>query len=207
MKTIKTIEQLELSQGFLQVNNQRVMLQQGSIDGACGPYCLFMALIILEVISYDEVTNLWLAKGHTRFGKMVKKMRDFDTLFSNGTHLHELEDIILASYKTKLKVETTSKKGKDLIAFTVSQLKLNKPTIVGVKGVNLYHWLLAIGFEEENGKATKLFFLDPSEQVEINYWNAVIDVENTLYGRYSYPWLNYENRKVSFEDGMSIDIK
>lgn len=91
----------------------------------------------------------------------------------------------------------------------MEELKQDKPIIIGVNGINLAHWLLAVGYEENSvGEVCKLFFLDSSGYENANYWNVVIDIENTVYGRYAYPWVDSkEERNVSFEHGISLGLK
>ncbi|MBP9849305.1 MAG: hypothetical protein KBC58_07680 [Flavobacterium sp.] len=209
MKTIKTIDKLDIEKGFLVANKQQVFLKQGSVDGACGPYCLFMALIILGVIDYNDATNLWWTKRSSRFGKMLAKMQEHDTLFQNGTDLNQLQDLLEHSFKNTLEINVSEQKGRSLIRYCIEQLKQDKPTIIGVYGIDLAHWLLAVGYEEnEEGEVCKLFFLDPSGLDNSNYWNAAIDVNETFHGRYSYAWVDCtEERLVSFEHGISLGLK
>lgn len=213
MKLIKLLPWLDIKNGNLVTSvlkkNNGIFLKQGSVDGACGPYCLFMTLIILGLIDYDDAINLWWTKRSTRFGKMLAKMQEHDILFQNGTDLNQLEDLLKNSFKNKLEINVSEQKGRELINFCIEQLKENKPTIVGVNGVDLEHWLLALGYEENNkGEICKLFFLDPSGVDNTNYWNAVIDIENTHHGRYAYEWVDCnETRLVSFEHGISLGLK
>lgn len=48
MKQIYLLENLDLTLDELRAEEESVFLQQGSLDGACGPYCLFMALFIVR---------------------------------------------------------------------------------------------------------------------------------------------------------------
>ena len=57
MKQIYLRENLNLTLGGLCANQESVFLQQGSLDGACGPYCLFMALLILGEIEDSQTKN------------------------------------------------------------------------------------------------------------------------------------------------------
>lgn len=213
MKKIKILPYLDIQNGSLVTNqlkdNNEVMLYQGSVDGACGPYCVFMALIILGVIDYNDATNLWWTKRSSRFGKMLRKMQEYDTLFQNGTHLNQLQELLDHSFKNTLEINILEQKGRKLINFCVEQLKQNKPSIIGVNGIGFAHWLLAIGYEEnEEGEVSKLFFLDPNGVNNSNYWNAAIEVNETFHGRYSYAWVDYiEERLISFEHGISLGLK
>lgn len=210
MKTIKLLSQLEIVNAVLTTNalrkNDQVFLQQGTMDGACGPYCIFMALIILGVVNFEEATNLWVIDKRTRIGKLVKGMRAHSTLFEAGTHLNELETLIQQSFKAEIVVDINIGKGKSVIDYTIQNLKTNKPVVVGVIGKGLSHWLLAIGFEEdENGVATKILFLDPSGNSNSNYFNAIIGVNKTYHG-YPYQWLDREDTYIKFDDAMSLSL-
>ena len=195
MKAIKLLSALDIKDGLLITNelkkDHQVFLKQGSADGACGPYALLMALIMLGLIDYKDATNLWWIKRSSRFGKMITKMKEHETLFQDGTDLNQLKELLEYGFKKNLELKVSEEKGRDLINFCMEELKNDKPTIIGVKGVNLEHWLLAVGYEENsNGVVCKLFFLDSSGNENANYWNAVIDIEDTVYGRYAYPWVD-----------------
>lgn len=210
MKTIKVLPYLEIYERKLVTTNLKtsnnVFLQQGSLDGACGPYCVFMALIMLGVTNYENATNLWNIKKSTKLGKLVKEMQNHDTLFNGGTFVEELEELLVKSYKNDLEVKGNNLKGKKLIEFTINAINSNKPVIVGVEGKDLAHWLLAVGYESENDKITKLFFLDPSEVETSNYWNSIINVKDAFFG-YPYHWVSQEGTFVKFQDALSIGLK
>lgn len=213
MNTIKIIPQLNIVNGTLVAgslnNHEKVFLKQGSVDGACGPYCLFMALLILNVISYNEATNLWWIKRSTRFGKMLKKMQEHDNLFQGGTHLYQLDELLQGSFTSTLNTTVSDARGKNLIKFLQMELSENKPVLFGVTGKNLAHWLLAIGYEEDSsGNISKILFLDPSGKELPNYYNGIIDISNSYAGRYPYIWVSESDElKISLEEGISFALK
>lgn len=131
MKSIKLLPWLDIKNGNLVTSvlkkNNNIFLKQGSVDGACGPYCLFMVLIIVGVIDYNDATNLWWTKRSTRFGKMLAKMQQHDTLFQNGTDLNQLKNLLEHSFKNTLEINVSEQKGRDLINFSIEQLKQDKP--------------------------------------------------------------------------------
>ena len=159
MKIIKTINQLEISDGTLTANEEIVFLRQGSMDGACGPYCVFMGLIILGIVNYNQATNLWLSKGTTKLGKLIKALREHDIFIQNGTFVEDLERMLSQSFKKDVTTETNSAGGRKVIDFTIASLKNNSPVIVGIRGKGIAHWLLAVGYEEKSDGVSKLFFL------------------------------------------------
>src|SRR6478752_7284674 len=207
MKSIKLISYLDIKNDSLITTKLKkhntVFLKQGSVDGACGPYCLFMALIILGLIDYDDAINLWWTKRNSKFGRMVSRMQEHGTLFQKGTHLKQLRVLLEYSFRSKLELNVTKERGKSLINFCIEQLKQNRPTIIGISGIDLSHWLVAVGFEKnEKGEVSKLFFLDPSGNDIPNYWNATIEVKKKHRGRYPYSWIDFaDDRFVNLEDG------
>lgn len=210
MKSIHIIQSLDIDRGQLVTtvskNLEPIFLNQGSIDGACGPYCVFMALLITGAVTLDEVHELWKIKLSTRLGKLVKGMREHDTLFSDGTTIIDLATLLDNSFGKILKTATSEASGKKLIPFIIAQLKNNYPVIVGVKNGNFAHWLLAVGFEKEED-VSKLFFLDPSGIDTSSYWNAAIDIVNIQGGRYPYAWIDHNensNEFIQFEEAMAI---
>jgi len=210
MKNIYIIGSLDIDRGQLVTtvskNFDPIFLKQGSIDGACGPYCVMMALLITGSVTLDEVSELWNIKLSTRLGKLVKGMREHDTLFSDGTTINELATLMDNSFGKILKTSSSEESGKKLIPFIISQLKNDHPVIVGVKNGNFAHWLLAVGYEKEED-VNKLFFLDPSGVNTSNYWNAAIDIVNKQGGRYPYPWIDHndsDNEYVQLEEAIAI---
>ena len=153
MKQISIINQLDIDEGKVVTNKSdnydAVFLKQGSLDGACGPYCVIMALLITGAVTLDEVHDLWNIKLSSRLGKLIKGMRKHDTLFSDGTTINELATLLDNSFGRILKTVTSEASGKKLIPFIIAQLKNNYPVIVGVKNGKFAHWLLAVGFEKE----------------------------------------------------------
>lgn len=96
MKQVNIINFLDINKGKLVTtiseDYKPVFLKQGDMDGACGPYCLMMALLINGAVEMEDVNDLWNIKLSSRLGKLVKAMREHDTLFTNGT---DIKDIVL----------------------------------------------------------------------------------------------------------------
>jgi len=213
MKSIKLISFLDIKNDSLITTKLKkhntVFLKQGSVDASCGPYCLFMALIILGLIDYDDAINLWWTKRKSKLGRMVSKIQEQGTFFQKGTHLKHLKVLLEYSFKSKLELNLSKETGKRLINFCIEQLKQDRPTVVGISGAGLSHWLVAVGFEKnEKGEVCKLFFLDPSGNDIPNYWNATIEVKKKHPGRYPYAWIDFtDDRFVILEDAISLGLK
>lgn len=113
------IDQNELITSSLFENNE-VFLKQGSIDGACGLYCLFMALLILGEIDRSEATEFWNIKRSTRFGKLISVLEDHSLLFNEGTDISQLQEL-LKHYSKKLSISYNTAKGKETIKFVLER--------------------------------------------------------------------------------------
>ena len=216
MKSIYTLQDLELTSfGLRSIKlemDDTVFLQQGSLDGACGPYCLFMGLLILGEIESDQAVNLNTVKGSSRLGKMLKKLANLEVLIHNGTTTKELTDILDHGFKKRVKYRVNSKsRNRQLVQFIIDELADNNPVLVTVRNekINVSHWLLAIGYETDNDIVTKIFFLDPSRPLHENqYWNAVIVIADNFKMKYHHQWLEPNNEiKVLFDDCFSIGSK
>lgn len=82
---------------------QLIHLQQGSLDGACGPYSLFMALIVCGLIDRNEITALNPIDKRTNIGRLFKNLESSKVFFRDGTDLKELGDIISDAFKKNCK--------------------------------------------------------------------------------------------------------
>lgn len=203
------IDQNELITNALEDNNT-VFLKQGSLDGACGPYCLFMSLIIFGIIDRNQAMSFWKVKRSTRFGNLIKQFEKHSSLFSEGTDLYDLESL-LNSFSSELVTNVLNSKGKKVLNFLIDELNLNKTVILGINGNGLNHWLLAIGYEKDSeSDISKILCIDPSAERLETYYNATISVAKPLNkGRYPYKWLDYgtENENIQFEHCISIGLK
>lgn len=184
---------------------QEVFLNQGSLDGACGPYSLFMGLLTLGLVDRNEVTSFY-TDGRTRLGKLINKLNnDYFSLFKNGTHLTDLESILIHSFGSKLNTEVNYGKGKNVVKFVLEHLKKNHPTVIGVNFPGGAHWMLAIGYETNiDNKAIRLLLLDPSGNKPIvSSWNSILDLKSTQSGMYPYKWWT-PDRFIQFEEAIAM---
>lgn len=135
---------------------QEVHLQQGSLDGACGPYSLLMCLLICGLIERSAIISSYYSK-QTSIGKILKRIKDGQGLFIDGTGLGELKKFIAGTFPKKLEIETIEKSGVDVRSFVEKHVKENHPVIMGMEFPGGGHWVVAIGLEysrENNGALT-----------------------------------------------------
>jgi hypothetical protein len=191
--------------------DQLLHLRQGDIDGACGPYCLFMALMICGVARRDEITGSPVGiHGNSRLAKAFKLMEEYSSLFRHGTDLKDLEKFVNNTYKKNVKAELCHDRGVSLRPFVEEHIKLNHPVILGLDwGAVDGHWVLVIGLEflvDINGKEIlwRYLVLDPSEPPsKVCAWNSVIEATGSG-GIYPYVWWKDYDLKVQFYEGMAL---
>lgn len=168
-----------------------VHLRQGDLDGACGPYCLFSALITLGLLSRDDLQeNMWLWKGSSREGRLRDALKKFGVLSSDGTFGWDLVELT-SYYKRKglaaehVEVSKTNKISKrQLLKSVCEAVDASKLPIIGVGWAGgSGHWLLVVGYQgvekEDCNQFTHLLCLDPGEVTpKTSLWNAVIEVQD-----------------------------
>jgi len=184
---------------------QEIFLNQGSIDGACGPYSLLMGLLTLGLIDRNEVVN-FVYDARTKLGKLMNDLnKNYHSLFKNGTDLDDLENIISRSFGNDVNIETETGKNKEVINFVVKQLNNNNPVIIGVNGIDCAHWMLAVGYEKSNVTDQKrLLLLDPSgEKPVVSSWNSIVNLDVNQKGKYPYYWWT-EEIYIQFDQALSI---
>ena len=100
---IKTIKDLDITASGVSVFNRKwqpIHLQQGEMDGACAVYSMMMNLLILKVLTRNQVVNLKTTfKGNTAKGRLFKEFFVTEGLCRDGFYFSEIKDaIIFGSY-------------------------------------------------------------------------------------------------------------
>lgn len=220
MAIFKTIPFIELSvqgpvlaKGAKSKNPQYVHLRQGSLDGACGPYCLFMALIALGFEKHSKLTALSGGDISKNIFKMIYDKSS--SLVREGTDINLMINYVKIcehsgiAYEKKCAelhgnckeaINGKRKNYKAVERFIINHLNLGHPVMVGTND----HYVLGIGLgydSDENFKNQDpmyLLVLDPDvESPVLSAWNGVFDLKNRNYS------LNYE-KSVKFVDAIAI---
>lgn len=163
-------------------NNEQVHLRQGDLDGACGPYCIFMALIAMGIMTRSEAQNMHTWDGRTLEAKFRENLEQFGAFIRNGT---EGKDLVgFAKHFKSRGIKAVHLEGTKKIIFLEAKNAIdqcNLPIIeVNWQGGGA-HWLLVVGYQgvdnDGNTKLTHLLCLDPSEtNPKANLWNLVLEV-------------------------------
>lgn len=190
---------------------QLLHLRQGDIDGACGPYCLFMALMICGVARRDEIVGTRTEiHGNSSLAKAFKLMETYAALFRYGTNLEDLEGFINKTCRSKIKAESCPNRGVALRPFIEKHIRQNHPVILGLNlGDGTGHWVLVVGLEyleDADGKKTlwRFLVLDPAEPPsKVCAWNGVIEATGSG-GIYPYIWWKDYDMKVQLDEGLAL---
>jgi len=184
-----------------------VHLRQGDMDGACGPYCVAMSLLILEKTRRAEVTGLERVDKRTRFGRLLKEISKLSPLVLDGTDTDQVKQL----FEAHNQVFPTSYSGtpRDMIAKVREALSDNCPSIMPVRSKKtekegLNHWTLAIGQSEGY-----IYLLDPGYELPASScWNAVIKKQDGK-NRFAYLYLNHhgDTREVEVSEIIIVRDK
>jgi hypothetical protein len=184
-----------------------LFLRQGALDGACGPYCVFMALTAYGLTSPDELGWSHAPDGRTRLGKLVSALQEYEPLFRGGTDTSDLVALIDQSFKEILSYQVHENEGnaRALANAVVADVQQGRLVVLWVDGSHLSHWVLVVGVEEAAGSRrarNALLVLDPSaEPPTISAWNAVVEL-----GKYRHQLLP-QNKRVRFLAALSLWAK
>lgn len=166
----------------------QVHLRQGDMDGACGPYCVAMALLALSKTARYELDPASKIDYRTRAGKLLKVIHSFDPLVLCGTSAYDLCSM-LEAHNLALGSITEGSSLK-LVTRAKQAIDSGHPVILDVRSKRaegLNHWTLAIGYSDDY-----LHLLDPGfELMASNCWNATLTSKpaSKRFGyRYMNPW-------------------
>ncbi len=99
---IKIIKDLDITGFGVSVFNRKwqpVHLQQGEMDGACAVYSMMMNLLILKVLTRNQVVNLNTTfKGNTAKGRLFKEFFVTEGLCRDGFYFSEIKEKLSHSF-------------------------------------------------------------------------------------------------------------
>jgi hypothetical protein len=191
---IKTISSISISNFWVGHRLHNVVLRQGDLDGACGPYALTMALILSGAVVPSKVNKIWgdHLDGRT---KLAKNIKELGTLVTKGTNRSNLISLFTAiqnhigtveikKFNLEMIPSLNSKtplKGLPLLKAVQQHIsEKDQPVILQLDwSKSDAHWVVAIGYQTrmKNGKLdlANILILDPSEAAgKICAWNGVL---------------------------------
>jgi hypothetical protein len=218
MRYIHIIEHLILTEKGLMARHddgslQEVFLNQGSMDGACGYYSVFMCLIMNGLVRNKEARNGILKQDRrTSVGRLIKNM-DLNQFFE-GTGEYDIEGLFAGAFQKEIEVEVFfGNTGVEVRNFVEEKLDENHPVLIGVEFPESHgghgHWLVAVGYEgyfDDTSEFEELglfYVLDPGASEPGNtYWNDILDAKGTG-GPYPYLFWGQET-KVKISSAVAI---
>lgn len=164
------------------VRTNSVHLHQSDLDGACGPHCLLMALMILGILRRPELTRLYKARGKTKsMWKLAARS------YFVGTGIRALKSM-LEPYAGKIVARIYRK---HLVRKVLDALADSGVAIVGISNEDFSHWVLAVGVggvESEDAQLPNRFLiLDPElSTIPLSAWNATLFIKSNSANQHAY---------------------
>lgn len=195
-----------------------VHLQQGDLDGACGPYCLLMAFTILGIAPQRQIKTL----PELETGKLVEHWRRLVALYFTGAHSADLLEILTLTPDLGVAHQIFKGRRNRIAQFCVEQIDNDAVVILGTKSAkrSYGHWTLVVGWEgyydalararspQKRPQAIRaLLCLDPSySEPVLTVYNARINVEPSPRwpGEYQVATCQMSTERVSFDAAIAI---
>ncbi len=164
-----------------------IFLRQGDLDGACGFYCLLMALIALGIFRRREVLELETSRKHACLARIKTNARMY---YFSGAGTRTLKKL-LAPLNDTLDVSIINGQDNKVRDFALDHLAHGRFVVLGLENFreHLAHWALAVGVGGAKRcnrfKPARILLIDPDvERPRKTPWNSAIDLEpHAPYGR------------------------
>ena len=121
-----------------------VLLQQGSLDNACGLYSVVMALILLGAVERDAAVELLNA----RKGALRRLALQATPAFLHGMSTDELVDALEVTTQ-EVAIDYMTGSHSAALGHTLQALSRERIAIIDLKsrGGGFWHWVVAVGVE------------------------------------------------------------
>jgi hypothetical protein len=156
-------------------------LRQGSLEGACGPYACFSALIVLGVASRAHVRCLRLIAEGDRLEQTWRRSQEF---FFSGADDRDMVKL-LGTLDQYVRHRLVTGSMRQVLAFTLQRLAKDDVVILGLNSESTYggHWVLAVGIElivkGSTRTITGVLCLDSAEEAPVlTPFNTRLDLES-----------------------------
>ncbi len=214
---IKIIKDLDITASGVSVFNRKwqpVHLQQGEMDGACAVYSMMMNLLILKVLTRNQVVNLKTTfKGNTAKGRLFKEFFVTEGLCRDGFYFSEIKEKLSHSFakevtSSPLQYTASLSDQTSFVEELRTAIDSDTPLITVLSFKGGAHAVLAIGYEEQKDGVKKIFCLDPSYAISpTSFWNGVI-ILNEGKGKYSHQYITDKDEKyINVSESLNIKKK
>jgi hypothetical protein len=175
--------------------DQPVHLRQGSLDGACGPYSLFMAMIVCGLVDRDDLLAVRRRDGRTRLGRVMRRLDEVGAFFQGGLDEEGLRRALVAACGKRFEFQhglTAMFSGRDTPTFVREHVEASRPVLLklawGDDDAAGAHWVVVIGLEyerwsDEGRELCRFLVLDPEAPAPtVCAWNGVVDARPSRGG-------------------------
>lgn len=158
--------QLSFGRSGALAHQHKLLLRQGDNDMACGHHCVLMALMLLGVISRDDLYEVEL---HERL--LETCLRGQSRYFTGCSTTHIKEQF--APFADQVQCRQLQR---DVAARTVEALESDHVCLIRFSSDSYTHWVLAVGLMYAYDKPHTLLVLDPlMEGIPLTPWNALLE--------------------------------
>ncbi|RPI21696.1 MAG: hypothetical protein EHM61_24135 [Acidobacteria bacterium] len=169
-----------------------VHLMQGSLDGACGPYSLMMALLICGVVDRNDAARYGAVDRRTALGRLLGEWHRLGPLVKEGTDPIQLVTLLEKTYGRKLNLDFAGGPGTNVRTFVEQEVRENRPVLLTLSYPGGGHWVVVIGLEYQlagiDRRLCRFLVLDPAQPTPtVSSWNGVIEARGGG-GHYPYTW-------------------
>lgn len=159
-----------------------IHLQQSDIDGACGPHCAFMALLVFGEIERHDLRLLPTSRRKVQKALWHSAKRHY----FHGFHPRQLRSVFAPYPAVRVTV-----KDEEGLKHALEALAETGLAIVNIANLDLNHWVLAIGAGgmEQQGRFKPLWLLvlDPGHSaLPLAAWNGLLSVKRNPNQRHAY---------------------
>lgn len=208
MRQFRVIDQIRLIDGVLKCKRpsgrsyQNAHFKQGDLDGACGAYSIAMVLNILGIFKAEEICSGSKLDKRTSEWKLIKALNE-EGLYRGGLESEKIEKILSKNYGSLVKVRCITKES-NIPEIVKECIDNNNPTIIGFAG-DICHWVVAVGYIEEDDSLTDLLTLDPgSSSPTFALWNGILNLDKIPRKRYGYRYNSERNYLVDLDEAIII---
>lgn len=207
----KVLSQLKMQDGELVCKDRSgkfrpLYKKQGSLDGACATYSVIMDLLILGTI-YEKDTHIQVEHKSANTKKLFKVFCNDYGMHRDGQTFLKINKMLKESFSQIVTSVRKKTFGEGAVNAIVEEIDAGIPVVISVAKSQFSHAMLAIGYEKEGEKITKILCLDPSGDYihGRRRWNAEVVIMNNFKGEYK---TIYEGKKdvskVDLEDILII---
>jgi hypothetical protein len=163
---IKIIKDLDITASGVSVFNRKwqpVHLQQGEMDGACAVYSMMMNLLILKVLTRNQVVNLKTTfKGNTAKGRLFKEFFVTEGLCRDGFYFSEIKEKLSHSFakevtSSPLQYTASLSDQTSFVEELRTAIDSDTPLITALSFKGGAHAVLAIGYEENKKTVSRKY--------------------------------------------------